>query len=197
MIPHGIREISPGSRPQAEHPGENQRLPVRTPAGVPEWRDRHLLTDQVRTMASTYLSLHYHLVFGTKDRMPMIDSSWRPRLHEYLGGTVRGLEGIPEAIGGVADHVHLIVGLKSTHCVADFVRDLKKAATNWVHETLREDKFAWQNGYAAFSVSATSRQAVKEYIARQEEHHRTKTFREEWIAMLDRAGIDYDLRFLD
>jgi len=127
----------------------------------------------------------------------MIDSSWRPRLHEYLGGTVRGLEGVPEAVGGVADHVHLLVGLKSTHCLADFVRDLKKAATNWVHETLHEDKFSWQNGYAAFSVSATSRQAVREYIARQEEHHRTKTFREEWIAMLDRAGIEYDPRFLD
>ena len=148
-------------------------------------------------MASTYLSLHYHLVFGTKDRMPIIDSSWRPRLHEYLGGTVRGLDGIPEAVGGVADHVHLLVGLKSTHCLADFVRDLKKAATNWVRETLHEDKFAWQNGYAAFSVSATSRQSVREYIARQDEHHRTKTFREEWIAMLDRAGIEYDPRFLD
>ncbi len=148
-------------------------------------------------MASTYLSLHYHLVFGTKDRLPIISSSWRPRLHEYLGGTVRSLDGVPEAVGGVADHVHLLVGLKSTHCLADFVRDLKKGATNWVHDTLHEDHFSWQNGYAAFSVSATSRQAVREYITRQEEHHRTKTFREEWIAMLDRAGIEYDPRFLD
>ncbi|WP_348215966.1 IS200/IS605 family transposase [Luteolibacter sp.] len=149
-------------------------------------------------MASTYLSLHYHIVFGTKDRMPLIDTSWRPRLHEYLGGTVNGLGGIPEAIGGVADHVHLLVGLKSTHCLADFMRDLKKSATNWVHETIEHgDKFAWQNGYAAFTVSATSREAVREYIAKQEEHHRTKSFREEWIAMLERAGIVYDPRFLD
>ncbi|MEO5916172.1 MAG: IS200/IS605 family transposase [Luteolibacter sp.] len=154
--------------------------------------------ENLLTMASTYLSLHYHIVFGTKDRMPLIDTSWRPRLHEYLGGTVNGLGGIPEAIGGVADHVHLLVGLKSTHCLADFMRDLKKSATNWVHETIEHgDKFAWQNGYAAFTVSATSREAVREYIAKQEEHHRTKSFREEWIAMLERAGIVYDPRFLD
>jgi REP element-mobilizing transposase RayT len=152
----------------------------------------------LRTMASTYLSLHYHIVFGTKERMPLIDASWRPRLHEYLGGTVRGLGGIPEAIGGVADHVHLLVGLKSTHCLADFVRELKKSATAWVHDGIdRDGKFAWQNGYAAFTVSATSRDAVREYIANQEEHHRVKSFREEFVAMLEKAGIAYDPRFLD
>jgi putative transposase len=148
-------------------------------------------------MASTYLSLHYHIVFGTKDRMPLIDASWRPRLHEYLGGTVHGLGAIPEAIGGVADHVHLLVGLKSTHCVADFVRDLKKAATLWIqNEIERGGKFAWQNGYAAFTVSATARQAVREYINSQEAHHRVKSFREEFVSMLEKAGIEYDPRFL-
>lgn len=149
-------------------------------------------------MAATYLALHYHIVFGTKDRMPLISSSWRPRLHEYLGGTVRGLGGTPEAIGGVADHIHLLVGLKSTHCLADFVRDLKKSATSWVRDTIEHgDKFSWQNGYAAFSVSVTSRKAVREYIGNQEEHHRTKSFREEWIAMLDKAEIPYDPKYLD
>ncbi len=81
-------------------------------------------------MASTYPSLHYHIVFGTKDRMPRIDTSWRPRLHEHLGGTVHGLGGIPEAIGGVTDLIHLLAGLKATHCLADFVsenRDLQTA----------------------------------------------------------------------
>jgi len=150
------------------------------------------------TMASTYLSLHYHIVFGTKDRMPLIDASWRPRLHEYLGGTVNGLGGIPEAIGGVADHVHLLVGLKATHCLADFVRELKKAATAWVHHEIeRGEKFAWQNGYAAFTVSATSREGVREYITGQEVQHRMKSFREEFVAMLEKAGIAYDPRFLD
>jgi putative transposase len=149
-------------------------------------------------MASTYLSLHYHIVFGTKDRMPWISSSWRPRLHEYLGGTVRGLGGAPEAIGGVADHIHLLVGLKSTHCLADFMRDLKKSATAWVHENVDGGgDFSWQNGYAAFSISATSRKAVREYIENQEEHHRVKSFREEWVSMLEKAGISYDPKFLD
>jgi putative transposase len=76
-------------------------------------------------MASSHLSLHYHIIFGTKDRIPFIHDSWISRLHEYIGGTVRGLDGIPQAVGGVADHVHLLVGLKATHCLSDFVRDLK------------------------------------------------------------------------
>jgi REP element-mobilizing transposase RayT len=80
-------------------------------------------------MPSTYLSLHYHLVFSTKDRTPLIQRSWRPRLHESLGGTLAGLDGFPQGVGGTADHVHLIVGLKATHCLADFMRDLKKASS--------------------------------------------------------------------
>lgn len=149
-------------------------------------------------MASTYLSLHYHIVFGTKDRMPLIDASWRPRLHEYLGGVIHGLGGTPESIGGVADHIHLLVGLKSTHCLADLVRDLKKAGTTWVQDTIPNgSKFTWQNGYAAFTVSATSRPAVREYIANQEEHHRTRSFREELVAMLEKAGITHDPKYLD
>lgn len=79
-------------------------------------------------MSSTFLSLHYHLVFSTKDRRPLICAEWRTQLHEYLGGTVRGLGGIPEAVGGVEDHVHLLVGLKATHKLSDFMRELKKAS---------------------------------------------------------------------
>ena len=83
-------------------------------------------------MASTYLSLHYHLVFATKNREPLIAPAWRARLHEYLGGTISGLGGFPQGIGGTADHVHLLVGLKATHCLADVLRELKKAASQWV-----------------------------------------------------------------
>ena len=148
-------------------------------------------------MSSTYLSLHYHIVFGTKDRVPLINAEWRDRLHEYLGGTVRGLGGFPEGVGGVTDHVHLLVGLKATHCLADFMRELKKASSVWVHDEIRLDSFAWQEGYAAFTVSATARDAVKSYIANQEEHHRVKSFREELIEMLERAGVEYDPKYLD
>jgi putative transposase len=148
-------------------------------------------------MASTYLSLHYHLVFGTKYRTPSIDARWRSRLHEYLGGTVAGLGGFPEGVGGVADHVHLLVGLKATHCLADVLREAKKASSIWVHEQIGDESFAWQEGYAAFTVSATSREAVQRYIAHQEEHHRAKSFRDELVEMLDKAQIEYDPKYLD
>lgn len=146
---------------------------------------------------STYLSLHYHVVFSTKDRMPLIDQSWRSRLHEYLGGIVAGLGGFPQGTGGIADHVHLLVGLKATHCLADFMRELKKASSAWVHDEIGIYRFAWQEGYAAFTVSASARTAVQRYIANQEGHHRKKTFREEVVELLEKAGVEYDPRYLD
>ena len=148
-------------------------------------------------MPSTYLSLHYHLVFSTKNREAIIAPEWRARLHDYLGGTIRGLGGFPEGVGGVADHVHLLVGLKATHCLADVMRELKKASSGWLHEELGLPAFAWQEGYAAFTVSATSREAVRSYITNQEEHHRVKSFREELVEMLNKAGIEYVPKYLD
>lgn len=108
-------------------------------------------------MPSAFLSLHYHLVFSTRQRVPFIKDSWLPRLHEYLGGSISGLGGIAQQVGGVADHVHLLVGLKATHCLADFMRELKKASSQWVHEVIGERNFSWQDGYSAFTVSATAR----------------------------------------
>ncbi len=147
-------------------------------------------------MGSTYLSLHYHIVFGTKNRAPMIDENWRNRLHEYLGGTIRGLGGVPERIDGTVDHVHLLISLKATHRLADVMRELKKASSVWVHETIEEKRFAWQEGYAAFSVSATALNAVRHYISNQEEHHRVKSFNEELIEMLNKAGVEYNPDYL-
>jgi putative transposase len=148
-------------------------------------------------MPSTYLSLHYHLVFGTRSREPFIGDEWGGRLHDYLGGTIRGLGGFPEAVGGVADHVHLLIGLKATHCLADVLRELKKASSAWVHNEIKMHGFAWQEGYAAFTISATACDVVRKYISDQPEHHRVKSFREELIAMLDKAGIEYDVKYLD
>ncbi len=146
---------------------------------------------------STYLSLHFHLVFSTKNREPFIRPAWMSRLHEYLGGTVNGLDGYSQGVGGVADHVHLLVGLKSTHCLADFMRELKKASSVWVHEEIQESKFAWQEGYAAFTVSPTARDGVKRYIANQAEHHRSRPFREELISLLQLAEVEFEARYLD
>src|SRR5579864_1598637 len=148
-------------------------------------------------MPSTYLSLHYHLIFATKNREPFIVPEWRPRLHEYLGGTIAGLGGFPQGIGGVADHVHLLVGLRATHCLADLMRELKKNASIWIHEQIGLPTFAWQEGYAAFTVSPPARPAVQKYIANQEVHHRVNSYREELIAMLETAGVEYDEKYLD
>jgi len=148
-------------------------------------------------MASTYLSLHYHIVFGTKNREPTIAASWRSRLHEYLGGTIAGLGGFPQQIGGVADRVHLLIGLKATHCVADVVRELKKASSVWVHNEIALSSFVWQEGNSAFTVSPTAREAVQEYIAHQSEHHRTKSFRKELVDLLAKAGIEFDPAYFE
>jgi REP element-mobilizing transposase RayT len=148
-------------------------------------------------MSSTYLSLHYHLVFSTRDRVPSIAEDWRERLHEYLGGTIRQLGGFTQKVGGVADHVHLLVGLKSTHTLASVLRELKKSSSQWVHGEIGQQTFAWQEGYAAFTVSPTGRDGVRDYIANQAEHHRRRTFREELVDMLKRAGVESDPQYLD
>jgi REP element-mobilizing transposase RayT len=92
---------------------------------------------------STYLSLHYHLVFSTKNRELTIAPAWRARLHEYLGGTVHGLGGVSQRVGGIDDHVHLLVGLKATHCLADFMRELKQAASLWPPRTFLKNSCFW------------------------------------------------------
>jgi len=146
-------------------------------------------------MGSTFLSLHYHIVFSTKERRPFIRADWRPRMHEYLGGTVTGLKGVAEVVGGVEDHVHLLVGLRATHCLADFMQELKKASSTWASEN-HERQFGWQDGYAAFTVSATHLAAVHKYIAGQEEHHRKLNFRDELKQLLKKNGVKYDPKFL-
>jgi putative transposase len=149
------------------------------------------------TMPSTYSSLNYHLVFSTKDRMPLISEELRPRLHEYLGGMVRRMEGVALGVGGVADHVHLLVSLKPVHRLADFMRDLKKDATRWIQEAHAANAFAWQEGYAAITVSPSGLEAVRNYVLQQERHHRKRGFRDELVMMLEKAGISYDERYLD
>jgi REP element-mobilizing transposase RayT len=146
-------------------------------------------------MASTFLSLHYHLVFSTKERRPFIRPDWRSRLHDYLGGTVNGLGGISQQVGGVADHVHMLIGLKATHCLADFMRELKKASSAWARAGF-EPEFAWQDGYAAFTVSASARERVQDYIRRQEEHHARRDFASELKELLEKHGVAYDPRYL-
>ena len=99
-------------------------------------------------------------------------------------------------IGGVADHVHLLLGLRATHSLADVVRELKTASSRWIHEELRVLRFGWQDGYGAFTVSRSNVPPVRKYIATQEEHHRTRRFEDEYLDLLKKHEIGFDERFL-
>jgi REP element-mobilizing transposase RayT len=146
-------------------------------------------------MGSTFFSLHYHIVFSTKERRPLIRAEWRPRLHSYLGGIIRRMNGVAETVGGVDDHVHLMARLRPVHCLADVMRDLKKDSTNWVKANF-DRSFAWQEGYAAFTVSPSATDAVRNYIANQESHHDKRSFVDELKELLGKAGVAYEKKYL-
>jgi putative transposase len=147
-------------------------------------------------MPSTHLSLYYHIVFSTKMRRRCIQESWSERLHVYLGGILRGMQGASLRIGGTDDHVHILASLLAFHRLADVVRDLKSSSSRWVHEVIGHPMFAWQSGYGAFTVGKSEIEAMKQYIQNQKEHHRRKTFQEEYLDLLRASGIDFDERFL-
>jgi putative transposase len=147
-------------------------------------------------MPSTHISLHVHVIFSTKHRRPLLDAEWRGRLHAYLGGALRGVEVVPVAIGGTADHVHLLLGLKATHRLADVMREVKRGSSHWVSNELKIGGFSWQSGYGAFSLSPSSLELVVKYIAQQELHHRRRTFQEEYLEFLCKSGVVFDERYL-
>ena len=144
-------------------------------------------------MAHTYTNLLTHALFSTKDRMPSIDAELKPRLLAYMGGIARKL-GVPMlSLNGPSDHVHMLLLMPPTLCLADFMEKLKGNSSLWVHRQWPSRKvFAWQVGYTAFSVSQSNAAAVKRYIANQEEHHRKLSFKEEVLQFLRKHGVVYD-----
>ena len=147
-------------------------------------------------MPSTHVSFHSHIVFSTKERVASISGDWRPRLHAYLGGIAKGLEATPLAIGGTADHVHLLIGMKSSHRIDYLVRDIKADSSEWIHRELGRRMFQWQKGYGAFSVSPSNVERVRTYVLMQEEHHRRITFQAEYMKLLRASAIEYDERYI-
>jgi REP element-mobilizing transposase RayT len=148
-------------------------------------------------MPSSYVCLHHHIVFSTKGRQPWLKEDMRERLFQYFGGTIRGLDGVLIAAGGIEDHVHLLVSLSKTHALSDDLRDIKAESSAWIHKTYPSMKgFGWQVGYGAFTVSYSGLARVKEYIANQAEHHRERSFRDEFRALLQRHGIAFDERYI-
>jgi putative transposase len=146
-------------------------------------------------MAKTYTSLNIHYVFSTKNRAPIIVGHLRERLWAFMGGIARENQMKAHCIGGITDHVHLLVSMPTTLSIAKGIQLIKGGASAWVHKTFPEmPHFAWQEGYGAFSISHLDETIA--YINNQEEHHRHKSFQEEYLAFLKKHEIDYDEKYL-
>lgn len=139
----------------------------------------------------SHTNLLYHIVFATKERTPLITTEFRPRVHEYLGGIIRGLDGVPIEINGTADHVHLLARLRPTISLSEFMSKLKSSSSGWAKRETR-GRFAWQARFAAFTVSESQVERVRLYIQNQEEHHRRHSFKDEFILMLKANRIAFD-----
>ena len=148
-------------------------------------------------MANTYTSLHYHIAFSTKNRQPFLDEQIRERLFAHLGGIARENAMNTLEIGGVADHLHLLLSIHASLPLSKAIQLVKGGSSHWLKATFpKMIDFAWQDGYAAFTVSWSQLDDVRAYIRSQPEHHRTKTFVEEHRTFLARHRIEYDERYL-
>lgn len=141
----------------------------------------------------SFTSSLYHCVWSTKNRQPVLTPPIQARLWPYLGGIAKANKIAPLAIGGVADHVHALVSLPATLTISKAVQLLKGNSSKWLHEQFPELwSFGWQEGYGAFSIGLSGVSTTKKYIAEQPEHHRRKTFQEEFRSFLDKHGLAYD-----
>lgn len=138
-----------------------------------------------------------HIVFSTKDRAPVLDPVARPALHAYLATVARNVDCECFRVGGVADHVHLAVRLSRTITMAQLIEEMKTSSSKWLKtQSPALAAFAWQRGYGAFSVGPSDLNALLHYIDTQEEHHKTRTFQDEYRAFLKKYGIEYDERYV-
>jgi putative transposase len=145
----------------------------------------------------SYVSSYFHCVFSTKERRRLITPALQERLWPFLGGIARQNDMKALAVGGVEDHVHLLLSLPATVAIAKAMQLIKGGSSKWIHETFPDQRlFAWQEKYGAFSVSVSQLDTVINYIENQREHHRTKTFKEEFLELLKKHRIEYDERYL-
>ena len=145
----------------------------------------------------SYISSYHHCVFATKDRRPFITEALAERLYPYLGGIARENDFKAVAIGGIENHVHILLSLPATMTISKALQLIKGGSSKWIHDTFPEHRtFSWQEKYGAFSVSLSQLDTVIAYIQRQKEHHHGTTFEEEFVAMLKKHRIEYDERYL-
>jgi len=148
-------------------------------------------------MSNTYSQITIHSVFAVKHRENFITKEWRDSLHQYISGIITNKGAKSLAVGGWKDHVHILFGMPVTTSISDFVGAVKANSSKWINEQpFLKGKFQWQEGYGAFSYSKSQRDTVIKYIFNQEEHHRTKTFREEYLKMLLDFEVAYDEKYL-
>src|SRR5215510_360428 len=143
----------------------------------------------------SYTNLVYHIVYGTKDRLPLITRELRPRLHRYLGGMVNGLHGTALEINGTADHVHVLARIQPVISIAEFMSKFKSISSGWARRQTR-NYFRWQVKYGAFTVSESQVERVQDYIRNQEAHHSQISFEEEFKALLKSNGIEFKEKYL-
>jgi len=144
-------------------------------------------------MPHTYTQNTIHVVFGTKNRVKAIPKEFQSKLWAYMAGICRNHKIVPVEVGGADDHTHLLLQIPPTITLSDAVSTIKANSSRWAYEEGR--KFDWQQGYAAFSVSASSVASVVRYIQNQELHHKKRSLTEEWFALLKKHGLDFDRRY--
>ncbi|MBN2638909.1 MAG: IS200/IS605 family transposase [Bacteroidales bacterium] len=142
-------------------------------------------------MPQSLSKIYVHFVFSTKYRKPLIENSLRNDLYSYIVGTLSALHSYTVGVGAHSDHIHLLCTLPRTITAAELISKVKSSSSKWMKNKGVVD-FSWQNGYAAFSVSSSKLETVKNYILNQDEHHRKKTFQEEYRRFLDEYGMEYD-----
>jgi REP element-mobilizing transposase RayT len=149
-------------------------------------------------MPQSLAKIYVHIVFSTKERFPFLqDKRIREEMHAYLGGICRNQNSPALIVGGVADHVHILSRLARVISVADLLKEMKIQSSKWIKtKTDSLTKFRWQNGYGAFSVGQREVERVISYIRSQQEHHRKKTFQEEYRQFLKEYDVEYDERYV-
>ena len=148
-------------------------------------------------MANTFTQIHLHLVFAVKFRQAQIKDEWKNELYKYTTGIIQNNGHKVLIINGMADHIHILIGFRSTQSLADLMRDIKQMTSLWINENkLTKQKFAWQEGYGAFSYGQSQLPMIIKYIENQEEHHRKKSFLDEYKSFLKLFEVDFNEKYI-
>ncbi len=146
---------------------------------------------------STYSQIYIQVVFAVRGRESLIHPDWEERLYQYITGIVQNKGQKMLAINGMPDHIHFLIGMKPSCCLSELVREVKKSSNAFIkEEKLTPFQFHWQEGFGAFSYSHSHLDNVIRYIMNQKEHHRTKTFREEYMSFLEKFNVEYNEKYL-